>query len=51
MKTKLFYANYGVNPEHQLITHIMTEKFTSANGMKELHDTLRAEMATPQLRH
>ena len=29
----------------------MTEKITSANGMKELHDTLRAEMATAQLRH
>ena len=51
METKPFYANYGVNPEYQLITHIMTEKFTSANGMKELHDTLRAEMATAQLRH
>ena len=45
------YANYGVNSEHQLITHMMAEKITSANGMKELHDTLRAEMATAQLLH
>ena len=30
---------------------MMTEKTTSANGMKELHDTLRAEMATAQLGH
>ena len=29
----------------------MTEKIKSANGMKELHDTLRAEMTTAQLRH
>ena len=44
--TTPFYANYGINPEHQLITHMITEKITSANGMKELHDTLRAEIAT-----
>ena len=51
IKTTFFYANYGVNPEHQLITHMMTEKITSANGIKELHDTLRGEKATAQLRH
>ena len=31
-----FYANYGINPEHRLITHMMTQKITSATGMKEL---------------
>ena len=46
-----FYANYGINSEHQLITHMMTEKITSGNRMKKLHDTLKAEMATAQLRH
>ena len=51
IKTTPFYANYRINPEHQLITHMMTEKITSANGMKELHDALRAEMTTAQLRH
>ena len=30
---------------------MMTEKITSATGMKELHDTLLAEMATAQIRH
>ena len=49
--TTPFYANDGVNPEHQLITHMMTERITSANGMTELHNTERAEMATAQLRH
>ena len=29
----------------------MTEKIISATGMKELHDTLQAEMATAQLRY
>ena len=29
----------------------MTKKSTSASGIKEKHDTLRAEMATTQLRH
>ena len=49
IRTTPFYANYGIHPEHQLITHMMTEKFTSATGMKELHDTLQAEMTTAQL--
>ena len=30
---------------------MMTEKITSGTGMKELHDTLQAEMATAHLRH
>ena len=51
IKTTPFYANYRINPEHQLITHIMTQNITSATGMKELHDTLQADMATAQLRH
>ena len=51
IKTTPFYPNYGINPEHQLITHMMTKKITSATGMKELHDTLQAEMVTAQLRH
>ena len=51
IKMTPFYANYGINPEHQFITHMMTEKITSANGMKDLHDTLRVEMATAQPQH
>ena len=35
IKTTPFYANYGVNQENQLITHMMTEKITSATGKKE----------------
>ena len=51
IKKTPFYANYGINPEHQLITHMMTEKIRSATGMKELHDALQAEIPTAQLRH
>ena len=51
IKTTSFYANYGINPKHQLITDMMTEKITSATGMKELHDTFQAEMAMAQLWH
>ena len=49
IKKTLFYANYRINPEHQLITHMMTQKIISATGVKELHDTLQGEMATAQL--
>ena len=51
IKTTSFYANYGINPEHQLITHMMTQKIISATGMKELHDTLQAAIATAQLQY
>ena len=51
LKTTPFYANYGINLKYQLITHMMTQKVTSATGMKELHDTLQAEMVMVQLRH
>ena len=51
IKTTPYYANNRINPENQLITNMITEKMTSANGMKELHDTLQAEMVTAQLRH
>ena len=50
IKTTLFYANYGRNPEHQLINHLITEKETSAKDMENLHQTLREEMTIAQLR-
>ena len=40
IKTTLFYANYGRNPEHQLMNHLITEKETSAKDMDILHQTL-----------
>ena len=50
IKTTPFYANYGRNPKHQLINHMITEKETSAKDMENLHQTLQEEMTTAQLR-
>ena len=50
IKTTPFYANYGRNPEHQLMNHLITEEETSAKDMENLHQTLREEMTTAQLR-
>ena len=50
IKTTPFYANYGRNPEHQLMNHMITEKETSAGDIEQLHQTLREEMKTAQLK-
>jgi len=46
-----FFANYGVNPEYQIIGHLMQGKITPPEEMSQLHDTLQAEMTEAQLRH
>ena len=40
IKITQFYANYGRNPEHQLMNHLITEKETSAKGIENLHQAL-----------
>ena len=50
IKTTPFYANYGRNPEHQLMNHLITKKENSARDMENLHQTLGEEMTTAQLR-
>ena len=50
IKTTPFYANYGRNPEHQLMNHLITKKETSAEDIKNLHQTLQEEITTAQLR-
>ena len=50
IKTTPFYANYRRNHEHQLMNHMITEKETSLEDMESLHQTLREEMTTAQLR-
>ena len=40
IKTTPFYANYGRNPEHQLMNHLIMEKETSAKDMENLHERL-----------
>ena len=51
IKRTPFFANYGVNPEYQTIGHLMQGKTTRAEDMRQLHDTLQAEMTEAQLRH
>ena len=50
IKTTPFYANYGRNPEHQLMNHMITGKETTAENMESLHQTLREEMKNTQIR-
>ena len=50
IKTTPFYANYGRNPEHQLINHMIMGKETTAENMENLHQTLREEMKNAQIR-
>ena len=50
IKTTPFHANYGTNPEHGLMNHLITEKETSAKDMENLHQTLQEEITTAQLR-
>ena len=50
IKTTPLYANYGRNPEHQLMNHLITKKEILAKDMENLHPTLGEEMTTAQLR-
>ena len=50
IKTTPFYANYGRNPKHQLMHHLITEKETSAKDIEDPQQGLREEMTTAQLR-
>ena len=43
IKTTPFYANYRINPEHQLITHMMTQKKKLATGMREFDNILQTK--------
>ena len=49
-KMTAFYANYGRNPEHQLMNHMITGKETTTENMENLHQTLREEMKNAQIR-
>jgi len=51
IKRPPFFANYGVNPEYQTIGHLMQGKIIPPEDMRQLHDTLQAEMTEAQLRH
>jgi len=46
-----FFANYGTNPEYQAIGHLIQGETTSPEDIRQLHDTLQAEMTEAQMRH
>jgi len=49
IKYTLFYANYGINPEHQTIGHLIQEQITPPENISQLYDILQAEMMEAQL--
>ena len=46
----LFYANYGINPEYEMIGHMINGKTTLTGEMHNLHKTLWEEILLTQLR-
>ena len=45
-----FFANYGINPEYEMIGHLIQGKQTKSEEMTQLHELLRNEMVAAQLR-
>jgi len=45
-----FFANYGINPEYEMIGHLIQGKQTKPEEMTQLHESFRDEMVAPQLR-
>ena len=51
IKMSPFYANYGINPEYEIIGHMINRKTIPTGEMHNLHQTLQEEMVSAQLRH
>jgi len=50
IKNTPFFANYGINPEYEMIGHLIHGKRTKLEEMTQLHESLRNEMVAAQLR-
>jgi len=50
IKNTPFFANYGINPEYEMIGHLIHAKRTKPEEMTQLHESFRNEMVAPQLR-
>jgi len=50
IKNTPFFANYGINPEYEMIGHLIQGKQKKPEEMTELHKSLRNEMVAAQLR-
>ena len=50
IKNTPFFANYRINPEYEMIGHLIQGKKTKPEEMSQLHESLRNEMVAAQLR-
>jgi len=50
IKNTPFFANYGINPEYEIIGHLIQGKQTKPEEMTQLHESLRNEMVAAELR-
>jgi len=50
IKNTPFFANYGINPEYEMIVHLIQGKQEKPEKMTLLHESLRNEMVAAQLR-
>jgi len=50
IKNTPLFANYGINPEYEMIGHLIQGKQTKPEEMSHLHKSLRNEMVAAQLR-
>jgi len=51
IKNTPFFANYKINPEYEMIGHLIQANQTKPEEMTQLHESLRDEMVAAQLRH
>jgi len=50
MKNTPLFAKYGINPEYEMIGHLIHGQQTKPEEMTHLHESLRNEMVATQLR-
>jgi len=50
IKNTPFFTNYGINPEYEMISHLIQGKQTKPEEMSHLYESLRNEMVAAQLR-
>jgi len=50
IKSTPFFANYGINPEYEMIGLLIQGKQTKPEEMTQLHESLKNEMGAAQLR-
>ena len=50
IKNTPFFTNYGINPEYEMIGHVIQVMQTKPEEMTRLHESLRNEIVATQLR-